>query len=746
MTMSATEIVATDPWGVVPQRLRPPRARADLMQRSPLLGRLLAEEASLVTVRAGAGFGKTTLMSQWVEVDPRPAGWLSVDVVDNDPVVLLRHVVKGLAACGLDMARTEDLLQRRDPRIADEVLPALAGALEATETPFLLVLDDVHLIDHRDAVATVDDLVDLVPEGSTLALAGRALPPLRLARRSLSGGLVQLDQADLAYTPAEAFEVTRQLDQLPSDVVQELIRCTDGWPAGLYLGVLALAEHPDPPLVLRGMLAADQRVAEYLHEEVLDRLPSDWRTFLLQASVLDRLSASLCDRVMERDDSAEVLVELAASGNLFVLSLDDRDAFRLHDLFAELLLSELRRVDPGAEPRLRRREAEWHDERGESDAAVRQASASGDRTLASAMLYRQLFATTILGEVAALQRWLEGFPPDQVRSDGLVALCAGWLALSLGDRRALEMHLRDARAATYDGMLPDGTVTYDVGLASLEMTASIGGIKEVAEQAAIVRAAGPGGSPWAGMAALMEAVALGYSRRADLVEELAHAELETRGLPAVHAVTLAQLGIAHARRGDRDTGIALILRAVAETREHRIESFSLVGIVHCAHSYAAALLGDSVASQAAADRGNAIRASMVHVVPRAHIHISLLLCEAAILRRDAAGAAKELAVMQRYLPEEPEAVVFVEWADELAERLGRLRAAGDAAVELTAAERRVLEQLPTHRSLVEIGEHLYVSRNTVKTHTLSIYRKLGVSGRSEAVARAGELGLLSRPG
>jgi LuxR family maltose regulon positive regulatory protein len=328
-----------------------------------------------------------------------------------------------------------------------------------------------------------------------------------------------------------------------------------------------------------------------------------------------------------------------------------------------------------------------------------------------------------------------------VRRDGLVALCAGWLAVALGQRGPLELHVRDARAATYDGPLPDGTVSYEIALAALEMTASLDGIKAVAEHAGNVRSAGPGASPWTGMAAFLEAIALGYSAAADPVVELEAAELEARGLPAVHAVVMAQLGVARVRGGDQHRGISDILRAVDEVDEHRLESYTLIGIVHCAHSYAAALQGDVVRSREAAEKGAAIRASMVHVIPRGQINTGLLLCEAAVLNRDPGAAAKELASVRRHLPEEPDAIVFAEWADELAVRLDRLRSTGDN-VELTAAERRVLEQLPTHRSLVEIGQHLYVSRNTVKTHTLSIYRKLGVSSRSEAVRRAEDMGLI----
>jgi LuxR family maltose regulon positive regulatory protein len=212
-------------------------------------------------------------------------------------------------------------------------------------------------------------------------------------------------------------------------------------------------------------------------------------------------------------------------------------------------------------------------------------------------------------------------------------------------------------------------------------------------------------------------------------------------MPAIHAVALAHLGMARTRRGERSDGAAIVMQAVSELREHRLESYNLAAIVHCAHSFVAALQGDPDASRAAAERGNVIRAAMVHVVARAQIHTGLLLCEAAILRREPATAAEELETVRRHLAEEPDAVVLLTWAAELEARLAQ-QATGDVRAELTPAELRVLAQLPTHRSLVEIGEHLYVSRNTVKTHTLSIYRKLGVSGRSEAVERAAGLGLL----
>ncbi len=228
VTQSMTERVVVDPWGVVPQRLRPPRRRPGMLERSSLIKRLLDTDAALVTIRAGAGYGKSTLASQWVDADPRAAGWLTLVAGDNDPVVLLRHLTRALAAGGVDTSHVEDLLQSREPRIVGEVLPALASILDACDRPFLLVLDDVHLIDRPDALDALDALATDIPERSTLAMAGRALPPLHLARRRLSGGVLQLDQDDLAYTRVDALAVARQSDQMPDGVVDELVRLHRG--------------------------------------------------------------------------------------------------------------------------------------------------------------------------------------------------------------------------------------------------------------------------------------------------------------------------------------------------------------------------------------------------------------------------------------------------------------------------------------------------------------------------------------
>lgn len=746
MSVSTPQIPLTDL--VVPQRLRPPRPRADTLVRARLLDRVAGVDTPLVTLTAGAGFGKTTLLRDWTDREPRRCGWVSLDRTDDDPVVLVRHLTKALGDAGVAVQPLELALCRREPRVERDLLPAFAAALEACDEPFLLVLDDVHVVSGDDSLAVLDALLDLVPDQSTVALAARRFPPLRLARRSMDGSVTELSERDLAFGEEEAAAVLRaELPELRPEQEHDLIAFLGGWPAGLHLAVLALRDHPDPHGVVRRLVATDTRVVDYLHEEVLDQLEPPVREFLVRAAVLEVLAAPVCDAVLDRSDSAAVLERLAQSGNLFVSGFEVGQGYHLHELFRDLLLADLRRADPGAEAELRRRAARWFDEQGEADTAMVHALGTGDMAFAARTLYRQLYPTMVAGRVGTLGRWLDGFPRDRIRDDGLVALCAGWHALASGHDAELAHHLVHARTAGAAAPLPDGTRSFEVAVAALEMTSGLDGTLAVAERAQVVLGAGPGGSPWEGLAAYYAATAEALLGRADLVDSLAQAERVTRHVPAAHAVSQALLGWAMLSSGARRTGIDWIERAAAEVVAHDLGDFALTATVHGAVSLSAALEGDHERSAAAALVADEQLARMEHLVPRGTLHTRLFLADAAVRRGQTSEARRHLDLCGDLLRIERDTVVLQEWAAQLQAAVER-RQRVQVPLDLTAAERRVLDLLPTHRSLSEIGEHLYVSRNTVKTHTVSIYRKLGVSGRSAAVSRARELGYLdgSDPG
>ena len=729
---------------IVVSKIRRPRLRTGELHRERLVAELGAAGMPVVAVLAPAGYGKTTTLRQWVEVDPRPSAWVGLDPADNDPVRLLRHVVRALDGL-VPLPEVEALLAVEPPPVA-AVLPALATALGG-ENPLLLVLDDVHVVEHERVAALLEWLADALPPASTLALAGRSEPPMRLARHVAGDDALVLRATDLAFTPSE-FRVVLDaaLPSLDPAQVAPLYERTEGWPAGLHLSVLAAAAAPDPGVVLADLPHRAQDLGRYFHEELLRHLDADVRDFLVRTAVLDRLSPGLCDAVLERDDSGPMLRSLSESGNLFVVAHDaEPESLRYHHLFADLLVAELRAEDPALEPVLRRRAARWLDVHGDPDAAVSQAHAAGDRELAATIAYRHAPELMQLGMIDTLARWVEPFPLAVSRRNPLLMLLHGWVAFGAGRRDDVHRWLELAEGAHWEGPLPDGTPSLEVARASLSMFHAGSGVKQTVRDARVVREAGPGASPWWSTAAMFEATATTLADRdADAVALIEEAEFASRGSLSTHAVCLSHLAWACLRAGDDLRGLALAAEAIAELREHHLETYNLATNVPAVHAYAMARQGRRDDHRAAVERVDELLASLGGAVPRAQCQIRLILAESALLLDDADGAAAFLAAAEPFLAAEPDAVVLWDAVDDIRGRLAdRARQArAISGYRLTDADLRVLAELPTHRSLEEIGRVLYISRNTVKTHAVSIYRKLGVSGRSAAVERARSLGLI----
>lgn len=728
------------PAGAARSKLRPPRLRPEAIPRTELLDRLAVASPSVVIVQAPAGFGKTTVARQWIEADPRSSGWVALDEGDDDPVALVRAVVQAVDSAAPLPTATAAALQQ-PPAIDAAVLPALDADLQAAP-PFVLVLDDVHRVTSPASVGLLDRLLDLVPEGSTVVLCSRTEAPVHLARRRLAGGVVQLGRADLAFGRPEARRLVS--DGLPwasPEVAEAVVEGSEGWPAGLQLTVLALqgrAEVVDADQV--PVLSLDA-TAGYLREELLDGLPEDDRNFLIRAAVLDPTCGALCDHVLDTTGSGERLARLASSGNLFVNGLEhDRRWYRCHHLFQELLLDELRRVDPLAEPELRRRAAEWLTAAGQPDAAVDQAIRSGDVAFAAQQILEQARPALSDGRLITLGRWLGRFTLEQRRGSIGLALASGLLgAVALQPDEAIGWFDVVARRP-------------DVELSRLELLSRhalivlgghLGTEASFASAQQLV-AAGTEANPWYAYGLLQEAV-IGHllGEVPDPGEGLERARFHSQGEPAVHLAASAQLAIFLLVHGDRQAGQELALATWADVVDRHLEASPMMPAVHLAAGLALAQQGrpewrDRLGS------GLALFRSLPSGPVRAMIQLRLVAAEAALAAGDIPLARTLHVETAALLPRTP-ARTLHRWAAELGARLDtnpRLPAGG---AELTKAERAVLEQLATHRTLVEVGEQLFVSRNTVKSHTISIYRKLGVSGRSAAVEQGRALGLLADP-
>jgi LuxR family transcriptional regulator, maltose regulon positive regulatory protein len=434
-------------------KLHIPRPRPGFVLRPRLLERLdEGMEQQVVLVCTAAGFGKTSLLADWARRSGRAVVWLSLDEGDNDPARFWRHVVATLEGVRPGIGeRLASLLGPPAPRSFEGLVTAVLNQLAARPDEVVLVLDDYHLVDARPVHASMGFLLEHLPPQAHLVVASRADPPLPLARLRAGGQLAELREADLRFTLEEAAELLREAAgpdlSLPEAAVAALAARTEGWAAGLQLAALSLRGRVDADQFVAAFSGSHRYVLDYLAEEVLERQPDHLVRFLLETSVLERLSGPLCEAVTGRSDS-QALLEQAERANLFLVPLDEvRGWFRYHQLFADLLRARLAQQQPERVPQLHRAAAAWCEAHGLTDDAVRHALAAGDAGGAARLVERHFDALLQRNEDATLQRWLQGLPAEVVRSRPRLCLAQALWALIGGRLEAVEPLLDDAEQA-----------------------------------------------------------------------------------------------------------------------------------------------------------------------------------------------------------------------------------------------------------------------------------------------------------
>ena len=428
-----------------------PRTRPDRLARSRLVRRL--DEGMgrpLVLVCTPAGFGKTTLLANWAADATLPVGWLSLDPDDNEPMRFWRYVVAALdrVVGGLG-EHLVPLLSPGSGTSTHGVVTALINWLQDRPGELALVLDDYHLIDEPAIHDSLGFLLSHLPPRLHLVIATRSDPPLPVARLRASGQLAELRAADLRFTPQEAAAFLREVWKLdlPPEAIAALEARTEGWAVGLQLAALSLQGRPDPDAFLDAFTGTHRYVLDYLSEEVLGRLPDQVRRFLLQTSILERLSGPLCDAVTGDSDGQGMLEELERA-NLFLVPLDEeRRWWRLHHLFADLLRARMLQLQPDKAPELHRRAAGWCEQHGLIDEAIRHALAAGDTTWATRLVEEHMGETLRRGESVALARWLSLLPDDTVRSRPGLCLAKAMTELNLDHLEEVERLLAHAERA-----------------------------------------------------------------------------------------------------------------------------------------------------------------------------------------------------------------------------------------------------------------------------------------------------------
>jgi LuxR family maltose regulon positive regulatory protein len=722
-------------------KLHPPVLRDGTIRRARLTRTLVAARPSLSLVVAPPGFGKTSLLADWADIDPRTFAWVSIDRQDNDPTVLWTYIgaALGLATGGEGAANRLGALAREPDPAA-----ALFAELEPPAAGMVLVLDDYHVIDADECHESVMRLIELCPPTVQLAISSRTDPPLPIARLRATEQLIELRAPDLQFTPDEttALVNTSLGLGLAADSVTTLHERTDGWPAGLYLAYLSMRAAEDREQFVATFGGSNRHVFDYLTEQVLTALEPDTLSFMLTTSIVDTISGTLADALTEQSGSAQRLAALERA-NVFIAPLDDRrEVYRYHPLLSDLLQMELARRQGRRLPVLHRRAANWYDRAGDADRAVRHAIKAGDVDLAADIVGRNYLQAIQWGRMATITGWLDALGPAVVSADRRLGVVKAWTMHFLGRHAEGDAALGAARRAPGRGAMPDGASSIDSTAALIGAAfpgGDVGRMLECAQRAFALE--GNRDSPW--RVTVHGLLGFALVRAGRYAEALAPLR------------TAAQIAVASDSWMDAVGSRSLLARAEVEVgdaarAEHIAREAISMGELHGLRqtptdAYARAMLGTVLVRRGKVEAGERWLAQAVPGIraldqPLSVAEVLLAMAQARLIR----GRPREAAVLLREVDEIIERSVDPGAVRDTRAALATTRPAftTGAHEELSARELDVLAMLAEGLSKREAADRLFVSFNTVHTHVRAIYRKLDVNTRSDALIRAREAGLI----
>ena len=724
-----------------------------VIEREALLARLQENsDLPVVLVHAGAGFGKTTVAAQWAQHDPRPHALVRIARFLDDPAALARALIDALEAVGPGAGEIRGVVTGAEPDFSAFLLPALTRLAATRGTPYVLVVDDIHLLTRPECHEVLSALAEGVPVGSQLMLLSRVAPPPWVARVRAQGRVLDLGAADLAFDDEESSRLLEGLGStLSGERTAELVTRAEGWPVGLYLMALSRAHRGDQgwPDVGVAPARSDQFVVDYLRAELLAGLAEPTRDFLRRTSILDELNASLCDAVVERRDSAAVLSDLSRQLSLVVALDGVGDRYRYHHLLADALRADLEGQEPWLVPELHTRASAWYQSHGDQDPAVRFATAAGDLERTGALVWAGVPGCIASGRPDRLGSWLGDLDDVQVRSDRWLTLAAAWLGLQTGDPDGMTRWILAAEAHAGPGWSTRiAGDEYTASLASIHITIGDFGLEGSIELCRGVQQGLPPESGFRASAFHNEGIALTLTRRfPEGQASLQQAERLGRalGVPVVEANALAWQGLLALLADDWALGAPLIARAGDLVRLHGLDRLATSATSVTAMALLEAARGDRDQARVTLGTARRLTSKVSQIAPWFAVAGPLVQARAAILLGDGALARALHSEARHHMIPDLADTLLADFLADTEALLRTLRADGVSAAALTAAELRVLQFLPSRLTFQQIGEHLFLSQTTIKTHAQSIYRKLGSSSRDGAVARAQSLGLVESP-
>lgn len=704
--------------------------------------------APVVVVSAPAGAGKSILARQWSVRGARPHASLRLNAYLDDAAALSEALLDALETLGPSAPDARARIASTEPAFSVSLLPALAHVVSTRGVPFVLIVDDVHLVQAPAAQRVLETVCEACPDGSTIMLLTRSQTPDWLARVRVTGRLAEIAAHELDFDIDETAQVLRAMDvQVSRAEVAAIHEHTEGWPVGVYLTALSLRAGEALPAGPRRLVSGSDRiVADYLRTQVLAPLPEDYRRFLTRSAILDELEGPLCDAVLERDDSSAVLADLHRRIQLVIATDPERLRYRYHNLLGEELAADLQAYGAAHVQALHERASRWFHSHGDTENAIRHAIASGNTALASEMIWPAVPGCVASGSLDRLRAWLEGLTEEQKLEDRWLSMAAAWSSLQQGDGAAMGRWARVTEAHAgphWREEAPDDQ--YAATLAALHALLGSGGLEGSRD---LCNRAMSGLAPddrFRAAAAFSRGIAMTLQR--DLTSGIASlVEAEelgaSLGVPVVEANAKSWMGLLALADGEKERGIRLISEGAKVTRAHHVDRLATGALSVTAHALVLALLGDKSAAAAALATARRLTGLAGAVAPWFAVTGRVTQARTAMLLGDGATARLLIHEAREHLTPELNASAAGDSLTEAEAALAAMRDRGGSAAVLTSMELRVLQFLPSYLTLQQIGEHLFISGSTVKTHVQSIYRKFGVNSRAEAVHRARELGLV----
>jgi LuxR family transcriptional regulator, maltose regulon positive regulatory protein len=731
------------PFDFLESRIQVPALRAGMVSRTGLVNRLRASTSTAVaTVVAPAGYGKTTLLAQWAARDNRRFAWVTIDDRDNDPVVLLRHIAAALAREEPLEHSVVEALRSPRPTIWASAVPRLAAEL-AARSPIVLVLDDVNLLHTRAALEAVEALIDDELEGSMVVLSGRVAPRLPLAPLRARGLLLELGVDDLALSGREARMLLSAAGvRLDEARTEELVEHCEGWAAALYLAAISIRDGRQAGFESVRLGGDDRYLADYFRAEYLSHLRPGPLRFLRRTAVLEGLSGPLCDAILEDEGSARELEKIERA-NLFLVPLDNcREWYRYHHLFRDLLQHDLLESEPELVPQLHTRAADWFEAAGDRESALEHAFGAGDTARAAALFSDVAVDVYHSGRLATIERWLERFYEGGLLERHPEVAIRGSIVHALRGRSEqasdwLDAAARGASAKARSPVAPAVSV--------MRAWLCRKGARRMLRDSEAALAELSTKSVWRPRALLAQGAALvvlGRHERA--AEPLAGAaELAAAsGLVDTEVLALGERVLLALEVDDPVAADELDERIQDVVASSGAEGHPARALAYATHARALLRHGRWNEARVAVTAARESARYVTDALPWLAVQVRLELARALLTLRDTGAAGELLAEARTLLEGAPNLGTLAERAEELQHELDLTpEPEGAHHTGLTPAELRLLPLLATHLSFREIAQQLFVSRNTIKTQAISVYRKLGVSSRSEAVAEAQRLGL-----